>query len=449
MVNVLIFEDLSSASVINVIFNLQKLADFRMNNGSLLCEAKRILGENNTFDYKALNDGNEVQAYKAVLVFNIRFFPKNMEEFQRKIKKLLKGKYNFKLNNGKDFVFESKFKQGESQKSTFIFTKDDFYDLNDTSQAYSFLRNISQTRPFNKLIEVDGKLIKFSSQKEKIKNEFHFLKRISGEYADLYVDVNSLEEEKETCSYEMSIVDSSNAGILYLNNIFDSEIVAKAFFKYIRKYIDSAPLFSLANQTTFSLSEFLITKNKARIAELESLDWINDLNQLFLNNYKKNLQSFLSDINRSIKEHEGLLNRISCGGFHGDLCFSNILFDPQTNVMKLIDPSGLSTSLYYDLAKLSQSINGAYDLLATDNFLISLNNNNQYEINYTYDINNSFLKSELDQMIEEVGASHSLVILIEASLFLSMLPMHLDSKNRVWAQSITAIERYVKFKDEV
>ena len=46
---------------------------------------------------------------------------------------------------------------------------------------------------------------------------------------------------------------------------------------------------------------------------------------------------------------------------HGDLCFSNILYSREANLLKLIDPKGalaeedLYTDPYYDLAKLSHS----------------------------------------------------------------------------------------------
>ncbi len=57
------------------------------------------------------------------------------------------------------------------------------------------------------------------------------------------------------------------------------------------------------------------------------------------------------------------------GAMHGDLCFSNILFDTCSDCIKLIDPRAsisrdeprLVGDLRYDLSKLAHSVLGLYD----------------------------------------------------------------------------------------
>src|SRR5699024_6250012 len=56
------------------------------------------------------------------------------------------------------------------------------------------------------------------------------------------------------------------------------------------------------------------------------------------------------------------------GVFHGDFCFSNILYDSRGDRIKVLDPRGVSGSnesiygdLRYDIAKLSHSVIGMYD----------------------------------------------------------------------------------------
>ncbi len=61
---------------------------------------------------------------------------------------------------------------------------------------------------------------------------------------------------------------------------------------------------------------------------------------------------------------------------HGDLCFSNILFDINNLIVKVIDPRGSfgEKGVYgdprYDLAKLRHSIHGLYDYIVMDLFHI-------------------------------------------------------------------------------
>ena len=55
-----------------------------------------------------------------------------------------------------------------------------------------------------------------------------------------------------------------------------------------------------------------------------------------------------------------------CG--HGDLFFGNMLYDPSKKLLKLVDPKGGNASsavmpIWYDLAKLSHSFMGNYDLM--------------------------------------------------------------------------------------
>jgi hypothetical protein len=84
---------------------------------------------------------------------------------------------------------------------------------------------------------------------------------------------------------------------------------------------------------------------------------------------------------------------------------------------------------YYDLAKLSQSINGRYeDIIHGD---------------YSLDINSGHLSFPKEQDVEKQkifndyvkaeGVDLDLLRVYEASLFLSMLPMHLDDPQRIAA----------------
>lgn len=62
---------------------------------------------------------------------------------------------------------------------------------------------------------------------------------------------------------------------------------------------------------------------------------------------------------------------------HGDLCFSNVLYDVRTSVVKLIDPrgsfgrAGIHGDQRYDVAKLWHSVHGGYDLITADLFWVA------------------------------------------------------------------------------
>lgn len=120
---------------------------------------------------------------------------------------------------------------------------------------------------------------------------------------------------------------------------------------------------------------------------------------------------------------------------HGDLCFSNIMVDGNFTFIKLIDPRGKfgAYNLYgdfrYELAKLLHSVDGRYDFIIND--LFELKYDLQHTtINYTilnskrsYDLYKIFIKVFQD----EIGRDLKKIELIEALLFLSMIPLHSES----------------------
>ena len=128
---------------------------------------------------------------------------------------------------------------------------------------------------------------------------------------------------------------------------------------------------------------------------------------------------------------------------HGDLCFSNILFDPQTKFMKFIDPRGGDTidDLFldpiYDIAKLSHSITGLYDFVNHDLFDISFQPDLSIEIEL-FTPNLGEFQHRFFMAMETVGFTRREVRVAECSLFLSMLPLHADIPKKVLGFALIA-----------
>ena len=118
---------------------------------------------------------------------------------------------------------------------------------------------------------------------------------------------------------------------------------------------------------------------------------------------------------------------------HGDFCFSNILFDPVENRLKLIDPRGEfgSASLYgdirYDLAKLRHSVNGLYDFIVADRFTLK---SEHAVFNYHVDSRQGLVSSGFDVQLCDRGCDLMEIAFLEAVLFLSMVPLHGERTDR-------------------
>lgn len=140
---------------------------------------------------------------------------------------------------------------------------------------------------------------------------------------------------------------------------------------------------------------------------------------------------------------------------HGDMCFANILIDDKLNFIKLIDPRGSfgSYDIYgdqrYELAKLFHSVDGKYDLIIKDLFNIEVTDNS---INYQFDKNiidlYPLIKQRFFNLVEDRLKE---IEIIEALLFLSMIPLHNENKNHQYMMFATGYEilsRWVDIKEE-
>ena len=131
---------------------------------------------------------------------------------------------------------------------------------------------------------------------------------------------------------------------------------------------------------------------------------------------------------------------------HGDYCFSNILFDANNYIFKLIDPRGrmnAEATIYgdprYDIAKLRHSIVGFYDFIVNEYFhLKETKNGFEYEIIRPMEY--SILEKVFDNYTEKNNFDVQEIKFIEGLLFLSMIPLHKENFKHQQMFYIKAVE---------
>ena len=120
---------------------------------------------------------------------------------------------------------------------------------------------------------------------------------------------------------------------------------------------------------------------------------------------------------------------------HGDLCFANIMVDTNLSFIKVIDPRGkfgtydIYGDFRYELAKLFHSVDGKYDFIIKDLFDVNFDYK-RARIDYCIqDQKRDFdlYKVFIDTFKAEIGNSLKQIEMIEALLFLSMIPLHSES----------------------
>lgn len=137
---------------------------------------------------------------------------------------------------------------------------------------------------------------------------------------------------------------------------------------------------------------------------------------------------------------------------HGDLCFSNILYDARGQRIKVIDPRGMDedgtiTNLgnqCYDIAKLTHSIIGLYDFIIAGRYRLTQESGN-FILNFDLDeitlsIQKAFMSGYFKPHIPLTNLMPVVVL-----LFLSMLPLHSDRPDRQQAMLANALRLYKEF----
>ena len=130
---------------------------------------------------------------------------------------------------------------------------------------------------------------------------------------------------------------------------------------------------------------------------------------------------------------------------HGDLCFSNILYDSKNKNFKLIDPrgkwgQGISGDLKYDVAKIRHSVVGGFDTITNVLYSDTYNEKNGIMFDTYKPKNYQVICEKLDSQIKQRWNVDE-IKMIEGLLFISMLPLHKDDLERQLALYSIGIQR--------
>lgn len=152
------------------------------------------------------------------------------------------------------------------------------------------------------------------------------------------------------------------------------------------------------------------------------------------------IDTMISNIaERVLGAGEVVSNLPSWSFIHGDLCFSNIIYDQISDNPKLIDPrgsfgkSGIFGDPTYELLKLSQCVLGDYDYLAANLYSLNIKKGEMIlDLPQTKEHKwfKALFREFLDKKLSALGIDYNTFRALEAGLFLSAAPLH--SENSRW-----------------
>lgn len=359
--------------------------------------------------------------------FNFLNYELLYETFEEIVKEKIKGESLYNVIERYDLIEKIKYKY----KKEWI----DFGHLNNFLKA----QKIVEARFFNE-IKIDKNkniLTKKSIEKEKLINEIKWFLKLPNELQWLTPRIYEYSLDYENPRITMEYYGYPTLHHLYLYGNHNLDKWKQIFDKllYIHKELNKYTLKLSNKEIKKILNKIYIEKTNDRLKQLEKdTQFSNYFKKDFYINKKqvKNLNEIREIIVKLVNKLEINISE-ELNIIHGDYFFANILYEPLSDIVKLIDPRGdfggygIYGDKYYDLAKLSHSIDGMYDFIIEDLFELEENENGfNYKIIYSKAHEKikilfySFFNFEEKLKIK----------FIQSLLFLSMIPLHKDKPKR-------------------
>ncbi len=323
---------------------------------------------------------------------------------------------------------------------------DAFLCISDKGQFLSFITGGFEARYFNALSGDEYTVVKSSTNKEKIFSEYKFYYLLPENMRSWFVLPYDFKEEGEKASYRMQRYHMTDLAIRYVHGAISIEEFRKILdilFVFLKDRKEERVTW---NEFYERRRDLYITKVEKRIEELKKHPSFGSIDAFISNGTEyggiDGILKCYEDIYDAMigKNKEELRKTIS----HGDLCFSNILYSPDTALLRLIDPKGASSEegIYsdplYDIAKLSHSVSGRYDFMNSGLYEIDIDDDMKLKLEIDGDVRE--YRREFENKLREENIDIRTVRLFECSLFLSMLPLHTDSPRKVLAFILNAAD---------
>lgn len=316
-------------------------------------------------------------------------------------------------------------------------------DLADPIQCLRFLSGAFRTRFFNEITRERDAIVKRSTERAKIQAEHAFWYLLPPEMQRYFVQPYDFEDDGQTASYRMERLGIPDASVLWTHGAFREDTFADLLdrlFVFLRLR-PRRP--ANAAETAAARKELYEKKVTERVARLKALPLWHRLEPLLCAVRPGGLDGALTTYAALQRQIPPIPYGYLALG-HGDLCLSNILYDPRTGLLRLIDPKGgtrledLFTDPSYDLAKLSHSLLGGYDFIVKGLVSITIGPNMAPSV-LIPDQNVAPHQAAFRNRLLHEGLNIDSIRLCEASLFLSMLPLHADDPHRVLGLALTGM----------
>ena len=297
-------------------------------------------------------------------------------------------------------------------------------DLGLPTEDFDFSLLASKPRFFNHL-EFDGKRVrKLTKWTQKGKAEATFYRLIPEPLSGFFPQLIKEIDEPDAHVYELEQKKWFDMGRHAIQDSFNAQDWSN-FERGLRSYFDKLPRVTAGPERVKSeMQRYFIEKLDERLTQFLHDPVSIAMRAQFRRDVGADFEARTGELRERIERSLKLYNGNSLVFSHGDLCLSNILFNREGAELCLIDPRGVidSSDLYrpedYDLAKLAQSLDGNYEFILNHRVPSDQWRNNASRL--------------LANWLESRGRSMEDIRVYVASLYWSLLPLHVDQPARAY-----------------
>ena len=408
----------------------------------------------------AIKAAGEIRDTDRLVCINTALFPANPEAFVSRIAKGLATPLNVayirkSTTSSNPNTISQIFISGSSFDIKGLITSsplqcvecanEDFHDWFRSDDAILIFNTEFTARHFNSIsIGRSGYFVKRSVQKEKMQAEHAYLTNLPAAVRPFFPQCGDYLEEDSHAAYEIEKIPFLDVSKLLVNGYFSVSQNSLDLMNQVRLYLEAKPKEKVnPEDVKKNLNDLFIEKTKKRLNQLFASSHYSLLDAISKQqchcSIKEVGERYIRHLTQMISHQKSDLIEFA----HGDLFFGNMLYEPMTQRLKLIDPrGGALMPLIYDIAKLSHSALGLYDLMVYGLLKIELKDDIRYALvlSQAQELGLSSLQQSFLELVEELHLNLSEVRLYEGALFLSMLPLHADSPKRQACQLLRAIE---------
>lgn len=317
-------------------------------------------------------------------------------------------------------------------------------DLSTIGDFLSFTCGSTATRHFNE-VQIDAYYYtKRSTDKRKMLAEYSFYGLVPERMRPWLIQSFGYQDEGERASYKMLRYYLADAALQWVHGAFETDTFTP-FVERLLFFLAERPRQTCSKEQSATMArDIFVSKLEKRVKQFLAMEEGRRINQLAASATPE------LDTTHQLERYLKLYKRFEKGfAFdyrvvgHGDPCFSNVLYDQQRYLLKLIDPKGAVTEEdlwahpLYDLCKISHSVLGDYDFINNGLYSVGFADNNDLVLRITH-TNHAALKPIFLHHVKAMGHDVRIMRLGEASLFLSMLPLHIDYPNKTIAFMLKA-----------